>query len=480
MAYDLVMGIEVHVKLNTQSKLFSSAPSRYGAEPNTQCSYVDAALPGTLPVFNQAVLQKALRFGLAINANINKASWFERKNYFYPDLPKGYQISQHQSPIVGQGYLEVTLADGQIKTVSINRAHIEEDAGKSVHDATPEHSGIDLNRAGTPLLEIVTDPCFSSAEEVTSYLKTLHQLVRFIDISDGNMQEGSFRCDVNISLKPKGSTTLGTRTELKNINSFRYIEQAIHVESKRHKKILEDGGSITQETRLFDPKVMKTRAMRSKENENDYRYFPDPDLIVLHVDDAMLTKVADTMPDTPSQIKHKLAQNNHLVDEDITFLLSHPAHYHFFSTLNRQFDSQEKLIINTLKGPFVAALKEAQKTFLTSPIGVEALQELLTLYLEDAISHHALKTIIKEAVNTPDRLAILIDEEKKSGQQANDIVESLVLQCLQNNPAQVAQYHDGKHKLLGYFVGQVMKTSPTKLDPAFVSQIVKQFLQKQL
>lgn len=334
MEWDTVIGLEVHAQLKTKSKLFSGASTAFGATPNSQTSFIDAGLPGVLPVLNEQAIIMAIQFGLAIHGTINDLSVFERKNYFYPDLPKGYQISQYQKPIVTNGYLNIQLGNNLEKTVHIARAHLEEDAGKSLHDAHTDYTGIDLNRAGTPLLEIVTTPCLHSAEEAINYLKTLHQLVRFLGICDGNMQEGSFRCDVNLSIKPKGSSVLGTRTELKNLNSFRFIEKAIAFEQARHQDILESGLSVIQETRLYNPDNNTTQAMRGKENENDYRYFPDPDLLPIHIDKEQIEAIKNNLPDLPEAISKELKNTPSLNDEDINFILSSPDTYQYYKKLN--------------------------------------------------------------------------------------------------------------------------------------------------
>ncbi|MDI1352663.1 MAG: Asp-tRNA(Asn)/Glu-tRNA(Gln) amidotransferase subunit GatB, partial [bacterium] len=333
MEWEMVIGLEVHAQLKTKSKLFSGASTAFGATANSQTCFIDAGFPGVLPVLNQEAIIMAIQFGLAIKADINDGSVFERKNYFYPDLPKGYQISQLQKPIVSNGKLTIHLDDGSEKKVDIERAHLEEDAGKSLHEMHHQYTGIDLNRAGTPLLEIVTTPCLYSAEEAINYLKTLHQLVRFLGICDGNMQEGSFRCDVNLSLKPKDSPHLGTRTELKNLNSFRYIEKAIAYERARHQDILEQNGVIVQETRLYNPDTNSTHSMRDKENENDYRYFPDPDLLPIQITRFQIAEIKNNLPNLPEQIFKELKKNASLNEDDIVFILSSPAIYHFYQAI---------------------------------------------------------------------------------------------------------------------------------------------------
>ena len=473
MQWDLVIGLEVHAQLTTSSKLFSGSVNQFGASANAHCSYVDAALPGTLPVMNQQAMIKAIQFGVAINAKINKHSWFERKNYFYPDLPKGYQISQFQSPIVGMGKLAIRLNGGQTKYVTIERAHLEEDAGKSIHSAHPNYTAVDLNRAGTPLLEIVTTPCLHSAEEAVSYLKTLHQLVRFLGICDGNMQEGSFRCDVNLSLKPKGSEVLGTRTEIKNLNSFKFIEKAILFETKRHKKLLEKGESIIQETRLYDTAKDCTRAMRSKENENDYRYFPDPDLLPLHIEDTLINDIRDNLPILPQAIHSALQQDPHLSEEDISFLLSSPAHYAFYCELVRNLKDNSKTIINWLRGPYAALLNEKQASFSHPPISIEDTAALLRAILDKTLSNSAAKTIFESYLDKSETMSELISKATAGNIADTNTLERIIDNCLQQHPEQVQQYREGKTKLMGFFVGQIMKELKGKTNPGVISQLLK-------
>ncbi|KTD08094.1 Asp-tRNA(Asn)/Glu-tRNA(Gln) amidotransferase subunit GatB [Legionella jamestowniensis] len=477
MAWDTVIGLEVHAQLKTKSKLFSSAATAFGAPPNSQTSFIDAGLPGVLPVLNQKAVYMAIQFGLAIHAQINKHSYFERKNYFYPDLPKGYQISQFQAPIVSHGYLMVELDNNREKKVSIVRAHLEEDAGKSLHDAFPNYSGVDLNRAGIPLLEIVTAPCLFSAEEVVAYLKKLHQLVRFLGICDGNMQEGSFRCDVNISLKPRGSEQLGVRTELKNLNSFRFIEKAIAYEQARHQDLLENGQAIHQETRLYNPDTNATYPLRSKENENDYRYFPDPDLLPLHISEADLEKIKQTMPPLPEEIKQTFLKNKLLNQEDINFLLASPAHYKFFQAVKAQTIADEKIIINWLKGTHAAALNEANLDFENSPVPPSSIALLLNYLSQKTISAKIAKEIFIHLWAGEKDVDEIIKQEGLSQTIDANLLDEVVKSIINQYPQQVADYRAGKDKLLAFFIGQVMKQTKGQANPDDVNRLLKNYLE---
>ncbi len=476
MKWDLVIGLEVHAQLKTKSKLFSGTSTAFGAKANSQTSFIDAGLPGVLPVLNQQAVVMAIQLGLALKADINDCSFFERKNYFYPDLPKGYQISQLQKPIVSNGSLEIELSDGSKKLVLINRAHLEEDAGKSLHDTHSSYTGIDLNRAGTPLIEIVTQPCLYSIEEAITYLKTLHQLVRFLGICDGNMQEGSFRCDVNLSLKPKGSTVLGTRTELKNLNSFRYIEKAIAYEQARHRDLLENGDIITQETRLYNPDSNSTHSMRSKEDENDYRYFPDPDLLPIQITRTHIAEIKRELPDLPDKIKQQLQQLHELNDADIHFILSSPAIYLFYKEIKRRSVSSDKLIINWLKSHYAAALNEAQLSFDTLPISALNMALLLDKIQNKSLSTHSAKQVFSSLWQGEQDIELIIKRDSHQQTQNNEEIEELIIQLIQKYPDQVAEYRAGKEKLLGFFVGQMMKQTKGKANPEQVNELVKKHL----
>ena len=472
MNWQTVIGLEVHAQLKTCSKLFSSTATTYGSPANSQTSYIDAGLPGVLPVLNQSAVQMAVQFGLAIGAEINHLSFFERKNYFYPDLPKGYQISQLQRPIVSNGQLEISTDDNMIKKIIIERAHLEEDAGKSLHEAHPTYTGIDLNRAGTPLLEIVTTPCLYSASEAISYLKSLHQLLRFLDICDGNMQEGSFRCDVNISLKPVDSKQLGTRTELKNLNSFRFIEKAISFEQQRHQDLLENGQLITQETRLYCPNTDTTQLLRSKENENDYRYFPDPDLLPIQITAKDIEYIKDCMPALPSAIRQRLEKEDNLTIIDIDFLLTSPALVHFFEDVKRQSHADAKTIINWLKGTYSAALKEKGLTFEQPPVAATQLACLLDRLTDNIIPVTLAKTIFGQLMTGAQHIDELITKSGYQQQDDTQLIEEIIRTTITNYPQQAADYRAGKDKLLGFFVGQVMKQTKGQADPAQVNTLL--------
>lgn len=477
MQWDTVIGLEVHAQLKTKSKLFSGSSTTYGALANSQTSYIDAGLPGVLPVLNQEAVVMAIRLGLAIKADINDLSVFERKNYFYPDLPKGYQISQLQKPIISNGHIIIELANKDEKKILIERAHLEEDAGKSLHDIHPQYTGIDLNRAGTPLLEIVTAPCLNSGEEAVCYLKTLHQLVKFLGICDGNMQEGSFRCDVNISLKPKDSAILGTRTELKNLNSFRYIDKAINYERSRHQDILESGGTVIQETRLYNPETNTTHPMRDKENENDYRYFPDPDLLPIQVTRFQIAEIKNSMPELPDAIYKTLKKIPAINEEDINFILSSPAAYSFYKEIKALSQSPDKLIINWLKGQYSAALNEHNLTFESSlPISAPVMALLLDKIHTKEISSNSAKTIFSALWLGTQDINTLIKDELSKNVEDNSELEQMMQQLINDYPDQVAEYKSGKEKLIAFFVGQIMKQTKGKANPELIGQKLKAIL----
>jgi len=477
--WEVVIGIEVHVQLNTRSKIFSNSATRFGAEPNTQIGPVDLGLPGSLPSLNQEVLKKAVLFGLSINAKINPISIFERKNYFYPDLPKGYQISQFKTPIIGPGKLEINLNNNQTKIINITRAHLEEDAGKSIHDLIPYKTAIDLNRAGMPLLEIVSEPDLRSPAEAVSYLKTLHELVTAIDITDGNLQEGSFRADLNISIRPWGQEKFGTRTEIKNINSFRFAEQALNYEIERQIHILESGGKITQETRLFDSDKIETRSMRSKEDAQDYRYFPDPDLPPVVLDMSWVQDLAQTLPELPSQKRARFKNNYCLNPDEITQLTKSKEISEYFENLVK-LNHEPKIISNWLNGEFLALLNKNNLNFSHNPepIKINLFSELLHKIKNKTLSNSAAKQILAELfsnpalIKTPEDLNNLI---KKLGlEQVSDqnFLEKIILQIIQDNPAQIQELKSGKEKIMGYLIGQAMKLSQGKANPAELKEVL--------
>jgi aspartyl-tRNA(Asn)/glutamyl-tRNA(Gln) amidotransferase subunit B len=476
MNWQTVIGLEVHAQLKTNSKLFSSAATAYGAPPNSQTNFIDAGFPGILPVLNQQAVHMAIQFGLAINAVINNNSFFERKNYFYPDLPKGYQISQFQRPIVGEGYLDIETEENHTKKVTIVRAHLEEDAGKLLHETQANYTGVDLNRAGTPLLEIVTAPCLYSAKEAVSYLKTLHQLLRFLNICDGNMQEGSFRCDVNLSLRRLGEEKLGVRTELKNLNSFRFIEKAIYYEEQRHQDLLEAGQSLIQETRLYCPDTNRTQVMRNKENENDYRYFTDPDLLPIEITANDLKHIKENMPLLPAEIKRWLEEEDKLSSVDTEFLLTSPALVALYNDLKTQSHAPAKIIVNWLKGPYIAALNEQNLTFEHQLIATDLLASLLDRLADNVIPTSIAKTIFAALLKKPQPIDALIAASGYEQTTDNTALEKIIRSIIDNHPEQAADYRAGKEKLLSFFVGQVMKQTKGQFDPARVNALVQECL----
>lgn len=476
MILEPVIGLEVHAQLKTKSKLFSGSATIYGAEPNSQTSFIDAGFPGVLPVLNGEAVIMAIRFGLAIQAEIQGICYFERKNYFYPDLPKGYQISQFEKPIIRDGCLSIRLPDNTDKKIPIVRAHLEEDAGKSLHEAHPLYSGIDLNRAGTPLLEIVTAPCLFSAEEAVIYLKTLHELLRFLDICDGNMQEGSFRCDVNISLRPKGSDALGTRVELKNLNSFRYIEKAILHEQLRQQNVLQSGQFVRQETRLYSPVTDSTYPLRGKEREEDYRYFPEPDLLPVHLSKEDIAHIQESMPELPAQIRARLREIEEFSSDDIEFLLSSPELIHFFDSVVKQTAASLKTVVNWLKGPYAEALNETNGSFAYPPVSANQLGSLLDKLSSQIINHKTARTIFSQLLTSKQTIDELIALHGYEQTMKQSELEAAIHEVLNQFPEQVALYRAGKDKLLAFFVGQVMKQTRGKGDPSLVNKLLRNYL----
>ncbi|MBS4097887.1 MAG: Asp-tRNA(Asn)/Glu-tRNA(Gln) amidotransferase subunit GatB [Sulfuricella sp.] len=477
MQWEIVIGLETHAQLSTQSKIFSGAAIAYGAEPNTQACAVDIALPGVLPVFNQVAAEKAVKFGLAIGARINRKSVFERKNYFYPDLPKGYQISQLELPIVAEGgTLLIQVGDSE-KSVRITRAHLEEDAGKSLHEDFHGMTGIDLNRAGTPLLEIVTEPDLRSSTEAVAYAKNLHSLVRWIGICDGNMQEGSFRCDANVSVRPKGEEKLGTRCEIKNLNSFKFLEKAIDYEVQRQIDVIESGGRIIQETRLYDPDRDETRSMRSKEEANDYRYFPDPDLLPLVVDEKFIEAARQTLPELPQAKRERFVAQLSLPDYDAGVLTaSRELSDYFEEVVGAVGPADAKLTANWIMGDLSAALNRDGKDIADSPIASARLAGLLKRVKDGTISGKIAKEVFSAMwAGEGDADAII---EAKGLKQVSDsgAIEKIVDEVLAANPQMVAEFKSGKEKAFNALVGQAMKASKGKANPAQVNDILKQKL----
>lgn len=476
MQWETVIGLEVHVQLATSSKIFSGAATAYGAEPNTQACIIDLGFPGVLPVLNQEAVAMAIKFGLSIDAHIPSQSVFARKNYFYPDLPKGYQISQHEHPIVGKGKLKITLDDGEEKWINITRAHLEEDAGKSLHEDFHGLSGIDLNRAGTPLLEIVSEPDMRSAKEAVAYLKTLHALVRYLGISDGNMQEGSFRCDANVSVRRFGGP-LGIRTEVKNMNSFRYIERAINYEIQRQIDLLESGGTVKQQTVLYDADKNETRPMRSKEEANDYRYFPDPDLLPLHVSTDFIESIHATLPELPQQKRERFMQDYGLTAYDAAILASERELADYFEAVVQAApENTAKLAANWIIGDLLGALNKANLEVTASPITSQQLADIVRRISDNTISGKIAKSIFEAVWNGEGDVDQLI--EKKGLKQITDdsAIEKMVDDILAANPGQLAQYRAGKEALFGFFVGQVMKAAQGKANPKLVNELLQKKL----
>jgi aspartyl-tRNA(Asn)/glutamyl-tRNA(Gln) amidotransferase subunit B len=474
--WESVIGLEVHVQLSTQSKLFSGAATEYGAEPNTQACAIDLALPGVLPVLNAEAVNKAIQFGLSVDAQIAMVSVFARKNYFYPDLPKGYQISQHTQPIIGPGSLTIDLEKGESKVVRITRAHLEEDAGKSVHEGLVDMSGIDLNRAGVPLLEIVSEPDLRFPKEAVAYLKTLHTLVRYLGISDGNLQEGSFRCDANVSVRRKNQAQFGTRVEIKNLNSFRFVEKAIQYEIDRQIAVLENDGTIRQETRLYDADQQETRAMRSKENANDYRYFPDPDLCPVVLSEALIDSLRASLPELPQQKKIRFEKEYGLSTYDANLLITDRAFADYFEAVVQE-KIPAKLAVNWIMGDFSGALNKENLTIEATPFSATRLAGLLRRIADETISSKIAKTLF-EQMWTSDASADALIEAQGLRQVTDDAaIAAIIDRVLAENPQQLADYRAGKDRLYGYFVGQVMKASGGKLNPQQLNALLKQKLE---
>lgn len=476
MQWETVIGLEIHAQLATDSKIFSGAATTYGAEPNTQACAVDLGLPGVLPVVNERVIEMATRFGLAIDAEIGKKSVFARKNYFYPDLPKGYQISQLDHPIVGLGKLDITLEDGSTKTVGVTRAHLEEDAGKSIHDMFDDKTGVDLNRAGTPLIEIVSEPDMRNAKEAIAYMKKIHALVQYLEICDGNMQEGSFRCDANVSIRPMGEEKLGTRTELKNLNSFRFVERAINLEVERQIDILENGGEVTQETRLYDADKDETRSMRSKEEANDYRYFPDPDLLPIMIDDVYIDTIRQQMPELPDAKKARFIESFGLNDYDAGNLTSDRATSEYFENVIDGNEKRAKLAANWINSELSGALNEANLDIQQSPVNADALALLLTRIEDNTISGKIAKEVFKAMWNQEGSADDIIDAKGLKQITDDSAIEAIIDEIIANNQGQVEQYQSGKEKVFGFFVGQVMKATQGKANPAQANALLKKKL----
>jgi aspartyl-tRNA(Asn)/glutamyl-tRNA(Gln) amidotransferase subunit B len=472
--WEVVIGLEIHAQLATKSKIFSGSPTAYGAPPNTQADLVDLGFPGVLPVLNQRAVQMAVKFGLAIDATVARRSVFARKNYFYPDLPKGYQISQYELPIVARGSLKVLLDDGAVKTIGITRAHLEEDAGKSLHEGLANATGIDLNRAGTPLLEIVSEPDMRSAKEAVAYMKKIHTLVRYLEICDGNMQEGSFRCDANVSVRPKGQEKFGTRAEIKNLNSFRFVEKAIQYEVARQVELIESGGKVVQETRLYDSDKDETRSMRSKEEANDYRYFPDPDLLPVEIDEPFIAAVRTTLPELPDQKAARFAKDFALSAYDAGVLsASRELGAYFEAVITGVGASHAKLAANWVMGELSSALNRDNVDIGNSKVDPAQLTGLLRRIVDETISGKIAKEVF-EAMWSEGKPADAIIEAKGLRQITDaGAIEGVIDAVIAANPAQLADYRSGKDKLFGFFVGQVMKATGGKANPAQLNELLK-------
>jgi aspartyl-tRNA(Asn)/glutamyl-tRNA(Gln) amidotransferase subunit B len=471
--WEVVIGLEIHAQLATTSKIFSASSTAYGAEPNTQANLVDLGYPGVLPVLNKEVVRMAALFGLAVNATVAKRSVFARKNYFYPDLPKGYQISQLELPIVEHGEMFITDAEGNEKRIGITRAHLEEDAGKSIHEGLDTSSGIDLNRAGTPLLEIVSEPDLRSAKDAVAYMKKIHSIVRYLGISDGNMQEGSFRCDANVSVRPMGQEELGTRAELKNLNSFRFIEKAINLEVERQIDLIEDGGTVVQETRLYDSDKHETRSMRSKEEANDYRYFPDPDLLPVEISDEYIEAVRATMPELPAEKQARFVGEYGLKGDDAAILTASRSMADYFEAVNADSNAGAQIVANWVVGDLTGALNRDGLDIDDSKVSAEALAGLIERIHDNTISGKIAKQVFEsmwEGEGTADDVI-----EAKGLKQITDssAIEAVVDKVIAENPGQVAEYKAGKDKLIGFFVGKVMQETKGQANPGQVNQILK-------
>ena len=473
MEWEAVIGLEVHVSLSTKSKLFSGTASIFGADPNTEANIFDLAMPGTLPVLNEEALRMAVKFGLSIDAEIGKRSVFDRKNYFYPDLPKGYQVTQLDFPTVGKGSLTINLEDGSERVIGVTRAHIEENAGKSLHEDFHGMSGIDLNRSGEPLLEIVSEPEIRNATEAVAYLKKLHAIVRYLDISDAIMAQGSMRCDVNVSIRPKGETELGTRTELKNINSFRFVEKAINSEIQRQQDLLEDGGKVVQETRRYDAERDTSSPMRSKEFANDYRYFPEPDLLPVEIDDTYIEAVRATLPELPDARKARFVSEYSLSDYDAGVLTASREMAEYFEAVAKA-SGDAKLAANWVTGDLQALLNKNNWELTQSPIQADRLSVLIKRIIDNTISGKIAKTVFEAMLEDSASVDEIITVKGLKQVTDNGAIESLVDEVIANNPEQVQQFRDGKEQVLGYLVGQAMKLSQGKANPGQVNQLLRE------
>lgn len=471
MTWETVIGLEVHVQINTQSKIFSGASTAFGAAPNAHASVVECALPGVLPVMNREVINKAIKLGLALGATINRKNVFDRKNYFYPDLPKGYQISQLDLPIIEHGKLEIVVGEA-LKTINVTRAHMEEDAGKSVHDAFPEFTGIDLNRAGTPLLEVVSEPEMRSAAEAVAYARALHTLVTWLNICDGNMAEGSFRIDANVSVRPLGQAEFGTRCEIKNLNSFRFLEQAINYEVARQIELIEDGGKVVQQTRLFDPDSGETRAMRSKEDAHDYRYFPDPDLLPVIISDTQMAAAQADMPELPGEMAARFVADFGVSDYDARLLTASRVQAAYFETA-AQASQQGKLVANWMNGELAAALNKAGLDLAQSPIDAARLAGLVAKIADGTLSNKLARQVFEAMWESDLNAEAIIERDGLKQMTDSGAIEAIIDEVLANNAKSVEEFKAGKEKAFNALVGQVMKASRGKANPQQVQELLQ-------
>jgi aspartyl-tRNA(Asn)/glutamyl-tRNA(Gln) amidotransferase subunit B len=477
--WEVVIGLEIHAQLATKSKIFSGSATAYGAPPNSQANLVDLAYPGVLPVLNGEAVRMAVKFGLAIGAAIAPRSIFARKNYFYPDLPKGYQISQYEQPVVGKGSITIMLDDGAVKTIGVTRAHLEEDAGKSLHEGLAHASGIDLNRAGTPLLEIVSEPDMRSAKEAVTYMKKIHTLVRYLEICDGNMQEGSFRCDANVSVRQRGAEKFGTRAEIKNLNSFRFVEKAIQYEVARQVELIEAGGKVVQETRLYDSDKNETRPMRSKEEANDYRYFPDPDLLPVEIDDGFIAGVRVTLPELPDEKASRFARDLGLSAYDAGVLsASREIGAYFEAVVAALGPAHAKLAANWVMGELSSVLNRDNVDIAESKVPPGALAALLERIVDSTISGKIAKDVFESMWSDGKSADAIIDEKGLKQITDSGAIEGVIDAVIAANPKQLADYRGGKDKLFGFFVGQVMKATEGKANPAQLNELLKAKLAK--
>src|SRR5690554_2636033 len=474
--WEMVIGLEVHAQVISNAKLFSGASTAFGATPNSQVSLIDAAMPGVLPVLNRECVAQAVRTGLGLKAKINLTSFFERKNYFYPDLPQGYQISQFQQPIVGEGVLTIDLPDGSTKDIGIERLHLEQDAGKSLHDQDPRHTFVDLNRAGVALMEIVSKPDIRSAEEAGAYIRKLRSILRYLGTCDGNMEEGSLRCDVNLSVRRPGEP-LGTRTETKNVNSIRFVQQAIEYEARRQIEVLEAGGTIEQETRLFDSRKGESRSMRSKEEAHDYRYFPDPDLLPLVLEQSYVDELAAALPELPDEKKRRFMEDYGLSAYDVGVLVAEQANAAFYEAVLDGGKRDPKLAANWVTVNYFGALNASGVGLAEAPIDAKKLGGLLDLISDGTVSSRLAKEVFEAMWESGKDAATIVEEKGLKQITDESAIEALVDKVIAENPVQVEQYAGGENpKVIGWFVGQVMKASQGKANPGAVNQILKRKL----